>query len=65
MTTRSYSIFTASLFLIIGILHLLRLGLSWETVIGGVYIPTWVSLIAFVCASYLAYEGFRLAREKK
>ena len=65
MTTRSYSIFIASLFLVIGVLHLLRLGLSWEVLIGDVYVPTWVSLIAFILSSYLAYEGFRLAREKK
>lgn len=65
MTIRTYSMFTASLFTAIAVLHLLRLGLSWDAVIGGVSLPTWASLIAFAFASYLAYEGFRLAKEKK
>jgi hypothetical protein len=56
---------TASLFVLIAGGHLLRLGLSWEVSVGGVSIPTWASLIAFVLSSYLAYEGFRLGRGKQ
>ncbi len=64
MTQKFYFGLTASLFLILAFVHLLRLGLSWEVFIGGLEIPTWVSLIAFLVACYLAYEGFRLSGNK-
>lgn len=64
MTQKFYFSVTAFLFLILAFFHLLRLGLSWEVSIGGLQIPTWVSLIAFLVVCYLAYEGFRLSGSK-
>lgn len=53
---------TATLFLIIAVLHLLRVVYGWEAVLGGVVIPMYVSYVAIVVAGYLAYRGFTSKR---
>lgn len=52
------------IFLLIAVLHALRLILGWEATIGGVAVPMWLSAIAVVVAGYLAYQSFRLKRYK-
>lgn len=60
MNQRSYNIVTAVLFLIIAVLHLLRVILGWPARIGSVDIPVWASWLALVITGGLAYCGFRL-----
>jgi uncharacterized membrane protein len=62
MTQRTYSLVTAVLFLLIALLHSLRLFRAWQVTIEGAVVPLWVSWIGLVIAAYLAYQGFRLAR---
>src|SRR5438477_309458 len=50
---------TAALFLIIALLHLLRIGFGWPAEIGGLSIPMWASWLALVVTGALAYVGFR------
>ena len=59
MSRRSYALVTGIVFLVIAILHLLRVIFGWKAVIGGWSMPIWVSWVALVVAGYLAYEGFR------
>ena len=49
-------------FSLVAALHLLRLLLHWEAVIGGWAVPTWVSALALVLSGYLAYSAFTLRK---
>jgi hypothetical protein len=58
----TYLTVTATLFLIVAIVHLLRIILGWQVEIGGVSIPLWVSWLAVLAAGAFAYFGFRQHR---
>ena len=49
---------TATLFLVVAIVHLLRIIFGWQAEIGGLSIPFWVSWLALPGAGALAYFGF-------
>ncbi|HEY2989335.1 MAG TPA: hypothetical protein VGL11_16505 [Candidatus Binatia bacterium] len=61
MSRTTYLKTAAAIFLLIAVLHLLRLVFGWEAVFEGWAVPHWVSAVALVVAGYLAYEGFRLS----
>ena len=63
MTQRIFSLVTAVLFLLIALLHAIRLLRGWQVIIEGAVVPIWISWIGLAIAAYLAYEGFRLARQ--
>jgi hypothetical protein len=48
-------------FAIVGLLHLLRVVLSWSMVYAGWDVPAWLSLVAAVVLAYLSYSAFKLA----
>ncbi len=56
---RAYNTTTAAIFLIIAVLHLLRIVFGWPAQIGGLDIPLWASWLALVVTGALAYFGFR------
>jgi hypothetical protein len=62
MTTRLFSLITATLFSLIALLHVLRLLRGWQVTIGDVVVPLWISWIGLAVATYLAYQGFKLSR---
>ena len=62
MSQKSYLSVTGVIFFIIAILHLLRLVLGWEAVIGSWNVPTWVSCVALVLSGYLAFSAFKLSK---
>ena len=62
MSQRTFSLIVATLFFLIGGLHLLRLVYGWEAVIGGWVVPMWISWAALLMAGCLAYEGVRLGK---
>lgn len=62
MSHKVYLITTGLIFLVIALLHLLRLLLGWEAVFEGWVVPKWLSLVALIIAGYLAYKGLRLSR---
>ena len=59
MSNKNYSLLTGGFFMIVGILHLSRLLLGWEAMIGGWLVPMWVSVVAVVVTGCLAYQGFK------
>ena len=65
MNQRAYTLTTSVIFLVIGILHLLRIIFGWKAAIGGGAVPMWASWVALVVAGFLGYEGFRLARKSQ
>ena len=48
----------ATLFLVVAIMHLLRIILGWQVEIGGLSIPFWASWLTLPVAGVLAYFGF-------
>jgi hypothetical protein len=53
---------TATLFLVVAIVHLLRIIFGWQVEIGGLNIPFWVSWLGVFVAGALAYFGFTQKR---
>ena len=62
MTQRTFTLVTAMLFLLIALLHAVRLLRGWQITIEGAVVPLWVSWIGLAITGYLAWQGFRLAR---
>ncbi len=60
MTQRSFFLITSILFLLIALLHAVRLLQGWQVTIGGAVVPVWVSWIGLAISGFLAYEGFLL-----
>lgn len=56
-----YSV-TSLIFLIIAVLHALRLYYGWVASIGGFTIPVSWSWVALVIAGYLGYQGMKLGK---
>ena len=53
---------TATLFIVVAIMHLLRIILGWQVEIGGLSIPFWVSWLGVLVAGALAYFGYMQKR---
>lgn len=62
MKQKTFSLVAGLIFLVMAILHILRLTIGWHVVIADWIIPMWVSWIALPIAGFLSYEGFRLSR---
>ena len=65
MRQKTFSLVVGLIFLLIAVMHVLRLALKWEVVLNGWSVPMWVSAIAIVITAYLAFEGLKLGRRKK
>ncbi len=61
MNRQTYLLATATIFAIIGLLHLARIVFGWEALIGGWAVPAWASWLALAVSAILAFWGFRLA----
>ena len=62
MKQKTFTTVAGLVFSVIAVLHLLRLFLHWEAVIGGWAVPAWVSALALVLSGYLAYSAFTLRK---
>lgn len=62
MTPRRYHILTAAVFAVVGLLHLARIALGWQAVLGGWSVPMWLSWAALLVSGSLAWWGLRLSR---
>lgn len=63
MNIKTFAKVSGVIFLIIAILHLLRLVLQWDAAIGGWDVPMWLSIAALFIAGYLGYQGVRLSKK--
>lgn len=61
MSTKTYALTTGVIFLVVGVLHTLRLLFGTSVVIGGWPVPYWFNLFAVAVSTYLAYHGIRMA----
>ena len=63
MTLKPYLLVSGTVFFVVGLLHLVRLGCDWAVQIGPLMIPTWVSFAGCPVAWVLAVWAFGLARK--
>ena len=62
MNRKTYMMVTATLFLVVALMHLLRIIFGWSVEIGSLSIPFWVSWLGVLVAGALAYFGFTQRR---
>src|SRR6266436_9347943 len=62
LNRKTYMMVTATLFLVVAIVHLLRIIFGWSVEIGGLSIPFWASWVGVLVAGALAYIGFTQRR---
>jgi len=62
MSTRAFLRTAGVIFGLVSLLHLLRLLLGWDAVIGGWSVPAWYSWLAAALGAYLSYTAFKLAK---
>jgi predicted permease len=51
-------------FLVVCLVHLLRLAFGWTLVVGTATIPLWLSWLGVLIAGYLSYSSFHFARRR-
>ena len=62
MSQKTFSLVAGSIFLVVAVVHVLRLAFKWEVVLNGWAVPMWVSAVALPISAYLAFEGLKLSR---
>jgi len=62
MNQKLFSLVAGLIFLVVAVLHTLRLVFSWHVTLVGWTVPIWVSWIALLVSGFLAYEGLGLSR---
>ncbi|TSC77637.1 MAG: hypothetical protein G01um101424_260 [Parcubacteria group bacterium Gr01-1014_24] len=63
MTKDNFVFVVSVIFLIIGVIHVLRVFEGWQVQIGNLVIPIWASWVAVIIAFYLSFQSFRLAKK--
>jgi hypothetical protein len=64
MSQKTFSFVVGLVFLLVAVMHALRLALRWEAVVNGWSVPMWVSALALLVAAYLAFEGLMFGRTR-
>lgn len=62
MSKDAFSQLAGTIFLAVAVVHALRLAFKWQVIVAGWQVPLWLSVVAFVMAAYLAYEGLRMKK---
>jgi len=60
MSQITFSLVAGMIFLLVAVMHVLRLALKSEVVLNGWSVPMWISWLALVIAGFLAFEGLKL-----
>lgn len=59
MSQKAFYSIAGTVFLIVGIVHLLRVVNGWPVTINNLAVPMWASWLAVVIAALLAYNGLK------
>ena len=54
-----------AIFILVAVMHLLRLVFGWEVTLDGMVVPIWVSIMGLLIAGALAYFLWREAYKSK
>ena len=65
MAQKTFNGVMGVIFLLIAILHALRVMYDWGAFIGGWTVPMWLSWAALVIAGYLAFTAYRLVAKRR
>lgn len=52
-------------FLVVALLHLLRIAFGWNLILGEITIPIWLSWLGVIIPGYLSYSSFHFALHKR
>lgn len=58
MNKHTYVTVTATIFLVVTVLHLTRIVTGFEASMGGLVVPMWISWVGLAVAGFLSYTGF-------
>lgn len=58
MNARNYVVLSAVIFALVAVVHLLRVVLQWDVVVGGHTVPMWASFLCILFAAGLSAAGF-------
>jgi len=61
MDRKTFLAVAGVIFAVVALVHLARIALGWQIMIGSWTVPMWVSWIALVVAGALSFFGLRLA----
>ena len=62
MKQKTYNQVTCTIFLIITILHILRLLFGWNANIAGWEVPMWLSVLGVAAGAFLAWSAYKLEK---
>jgi hypothetical protein len=62
---KPFAALAIAIFILMAVVHLLRLVYGWEVTVNGVVIPMWVSVVGLLIAGALAYFLWREAYKSK
>ena len=62
MKPETFRLTAGVMFTIVAAVHLLRLLLSWDVVIGNWHAPLWISGLGLAVSGFLGYTAFTLSR---
>ena len=62
---RIYLLVTYVIFLLMAFVHVVRLALQADMMIGSLHIPMWVSVVGALVAGLLGYYGYHLWNEEQ
>lgn len=65
MSVHNYAATSGTIFLLVAVLHLLRVAVQWTLFIGPYEFPMWASIVAVAVAGFLSFAGFRLAQAQR
>ncbi len=65
MIWKPFSTIAVFVFVLVALLHILRLFFGWEVIINGAKVPTWVSLLSVVIAGLLAFGVWRESQQRR
>ena len=61
--TKNHFIYIASvLFLIIGVVHIVRLLIGWQVQIAGFMVPMWIYWVEAFVFLYMSFLGFKIKK---
>ena len=58
MKQRTFNLAAGTVFLLVAVLHALRLFRGWDVVFAGRHVPMWASWAGLALAGFLAYSAF-------
>ena len=63
MKLKTFLLITSFFFFLVAIIHLLRVFLHWDFVIGSYTIPYWMSMAAFLALMFLSTMALRFRKD--